>query len=130
MITIFGRRNIHENQQHSPGFDVELLQDLSKHIKEDNALHVATNWVNLWGDAKGLSATELRLPQDTKKDTKKDATGLCQGLCQGLVEVGNPWPDDSQFLRSEEDFQDALLCDQSEDSLLPSAPIATTMITA
>ena len=47
-----------------------------------------------------------------------------------LVPAGRGWKsmNDSQFLRSEEDFKDALLCDQSEDPL-PSPPIAT-MITA
>ena len=33
-----------------------VFQDLVKHIKEDNAPYVASNWVNNWGDAKGLSA--------------------------------------------------------------------------
>eukprot|EP00438_Fugacium_kawagutii_P000020 Skav224864 [mRNA] locus=scaffold322:393391:398111:+ [translate_table: standard] len=32
--------------------------DLCKHVKEDNASHVAANWVNLWGDKGGLSAPQ------------------------------------------------------------------------
>ena len=40
---------------------VENRQDLCKHIKEDNAPHVASSWVNFWGDqtSRGLSAAEL-----------------------------------------------------------------------
>lgn len=42
------------------GDSVLSVKDLVKHISEDNARHVATNWVTMWGNAKGMSLENFR----------------------------------------------------------------------